>query len=523
MRGQRYRVFLDLEMPHSSVNERLGMFMVKVTFLSDTGKVLASSERSGMLHYQSALLQSLGTLFYSLPMVLGFTEEKQTVEINLFEDYMEDSYHPAVGAKVVVLAKQIEIYSAALRIEAHFVGLRYIMKNWPVTSALVAITINFLIISSVFFFAYSAFSLEPSFEDDEHAQTTDLDTVTEEQQRALTRRGAGRGEPGTENLHTATRQPSTGRLSPRVLGASRDQVRSQSNGGMTRCASFPSCRWDTSLQGTAAPTAYHSSGSLHKHAPRYHSNDDLVGCRGCSCPDGVVGGAGELGREPVGFQDLPASAASRVDRDPYFVLNFRGGRVWRSRRRPYVDGHDGTEGDADGSPMGRPGGECGKTGTRRSRFSWKTLPEDGDLSSSSTECVHARAVNRRRRRVRTFSFHKSSDSDNACDHRGNVRDFDYSCHHSHECLNCNEVTLNGPLKSRVPDGAASSSEHLHQWAPGTISAVDSGPLSAEQSPTRTLSDSDHSVSGNKRSVNKTRARFGLSLKRILSKKDDKSS
>ena len=52
-----------------------------------------------MLHYQSALLQSLGTLFYSLPMVLGFTEEKQTVEINLFEDYMEDSVSSEWGRK----------------------------------------------------------------------------------------------------------------------------------------------------------------------------------------------------------------------------------------------------------------------------------------------------------------------------------------------------------------------------------------------------------------------------------------
>ena len=44
-----------------------------------------------MLHYQSALLQSLGTIFYSLPMVLGFSEEKQTVQINLIEEYVEDS------------------------------------------------------------------------------------------------------------------------------------------------------------------------------------------------------------------------------------------------------------------------------------------------------------------------------------------------------------------------------------------------------------------------------------------------
>ena len=379
------------------------------------------------------------------------------------------------------------------------------MKNWPVTSALVAITINFFIISSVFFFAYSAFSPEPSFAEDEHVQSADLDTVTEEQQRALTTRRRG---PGTETVDTTTRRRSSGRLSPRRLGASHDQARRQSNGGMTRCASFPSCRWDISLQAAASSAAYHSSSSLCKHGPRYHSNDDLVGCRGCSCPDGVVGAGGDLGGESVGFQDLPAAADSKIDRDPYYVLNFRGGRMWRSRRRPFVDGHDGTEGD-DEFPVVRPVSERGnpvaRPGSLRSRFSWKKVPEDGDLSSSSTECVHTRAVNRRRKRVKTFSFHKSSDSDEGCEH--------------HKCMDCNEFTLNGPLKSRVPDGAASSSEHLHQWAP-----VDSGPISGERSPSRTFSDSDRSAAGNKRSVNKTRARFGLSFKRILSKKtDDKSS
>ena len=44
-----------------------------------------------MLHYQSALLQSLATVFYSVPMLLGFAEEKQIVRINLFEEYVEDS------------------------------------------------------------------------------------------------------------------------------------------------------------------------------------------------------------------------------------------------------------------------------------------------------------------------------------------------------------------------------------------------------------------------------------------------
>lgn len=398
------------------------------------------------------------------------------------------------------------------------------MINWPVTSALLGITINFFIISTVFFFAYSAFSPDPGSE--EYVEpAADLDTVTEEQQKALTIRRARREGPGTENRSSSTRLPSTGRLKPRKLHTPRKQANSESNGGLTRCASFPSCRWDRGiLQGAPSSAAHQAPCSLHKHGPRYHSNDDLAGYGGCSCPDGVVVGDSEHGGSPARYQDLRPSTDLRIDTEPYYILNFRGGRVWKTRRRPYADGHAGAE-DEDGYTVARPGSDEDGYPVRRhsvsgfrSRFAWKKVPEHGNLSSgSSTECVHTR-MNRRRRRVRPFSFNKSSGSDEGCDHHAYARDFDYGCHH--ECMDCSDLTLDGPLKCRVPDGAASSSERLHNWAPGALSTQDSGPVSSEQSTSRPLSETDHTSPQNKRSVNKTRARFGLSFKRILSKKDD---
>ena len=55
-----------------------------------------------MLHYQSSLLQSLSTVFYFLPMVLGISEQKQMVQINLFEEYVEDS----VSSIVIKIGKK---------------------------------------------------------------------------------------------------------------------------------------------------------------------------------------------------------------------------------------------------------------------------------------------------------------------------------------------------------------------------------------------------------------------------------
>ena len=44
-----------------------------------------------MLHYESSLVRLFRTIFYSLPLTLGISEEKQKVELNFFDDYTDDS------------------------------------------------------------------------------------------------------------------------------------------------------------------------------------------------------------------------------------------------------------------------------------------------------------------------------------------------------------------------------------------------------------------------------------------------
>lgn len=349
------------------------------------------------------------------------------------------------------------------------------MKNWPVTSAFVTIIINFLIISSVFFFAYSAFSPEDSFDEGEQpTRPEDWGDGSSEQQGTICDRRTVQGESETESLDTASRQPSPG-----IPSAADGQGLGQSDGGMVRCASFPSCRWDLSFQGQERPSGLHSSSSLNKGSLHYHSNGN------------------------VAFQDLPLSSGLRIQNDPYYVLSYRGGRARGGRGQPY--GHDGPE---NGIPVSRTGSErrnpVVKPTTLRSRFSRNKVPEDDGLTSgSSTECVHMRTINRRRR-VKAFTSRDSSDSDDACAKH---------CHRSHECVECDGISLTAPLKSRVPDGAASSSsEHLRNWAPGTSSKSESGP---ERSPSRALSDSDNNdATRSKRSFNKAKARFGLSIKKF---------
>ncbi|KAJ7307614.1 hypothetical protein JRQ81_009661 [Phrynocephalus forsythii] len=119
-----------------------------VSFIKDT------RDQKAMLHYRSSLLQILDTLAFATLFLAGFTEQKQTVEVELFSNYKEDSYTPTVGAVIEIQTTRIQIYGSQLRIHAHFTGLRYLLYNFPVTSAILGVASNFTFLSVIVLFSY---------------------------------------------------------------------------------------------------------------------------------------------------------------------------------------------------------------------------------------------------------------------------------------------------------------------------------------------------------------------------------
>ncbi|XP_044061077.1 seipin-like isoform X2 [Siniperca chuatsi] len=152
--GQAYRMTLQLEMPDSPVNQELGMFMVKTACFSRDGGHVASSARSSMLRYRSDLLRHLGTLLFLPAFLSGVTEQKQVLEVELFSDYTDDPYAPSATAFIEILSNKVQIYSSQLNIYAHFTGIRYLMFNFPILSALVGVSSNFIFLSLLFVLSY---------------------------------------------------------------------------------------------------------------------------------------------------------------------------------------------------------------------------------------------------------------------------------------------------------------------------------------------------------------------------------
>ncbi|KAG0410088.1 hypothetical protein HPB47_012800 [Ixodes persulcatus] len=148
-RGQRYKIYLDLEMPESDANQRIGMFTVKIDMITETGEVVRSSLRSGVLRYKSTMVRLISTLTYIPMLMFGSAEEKQIVSVLLFDRYEEDYERPATQASIVIRNKFIEVYTATLKIYADFTGLRYLLYNWPLCSALIGISTNFFFVALV--------------------------------------------------------------------------------------------------------------------------------------------------------------------------------------------------------------------------------------------------------------------------------------------------------------------------------------------------------------------------------------
>ncbi|KAL0994104.1 hypothetical protein UPYG_G00117810 [Umbra pygmaea] len=115
--GQSYQISLVLEMPESQVNQEIGMFMVKMSCYTNGGQTVATVARSAMLHYRS--------------------------------DYKANSYQPTIGAVIEIQSRRVQVYSAQLRIHAFFTGIRYVLYNFPVISAVIGVASNFSFLSVI--------------------------------------------------------------------------------------------------------------------------------------------------------------------------------------------------------------------------------------------------------------------------------------------------------------------------------------------------------------------------------------
>lgn len=146
MLGQPYKVYVNLEMPESVQNRDLGMFLVCAEMRDQGQNLRGHSCRSAMLRYKSDLLTRITTWVLSPLYILGVREEKQTVQVELFSDYLDEKTNPVTNVFVEIQSSTVQFYDITLQITAQFTGLRYFMFHWPILSAVIGTTTNLILI-----------------------------------------------------------------------------------------------------------------------------------------------------------------------------------------------------------------------------------------------------------------------------------------------------------------------------------------------------------------------------------------
>ncbi|KAB2007542.1 hypothetical protein ERO13_D10G034000v2 [Gossypium hirsutum] len=79
----KLKVTVSLTLPESEYNRYLGMFQVRVDFLSVNGETLASSSRHCMLKFKSELIRFLLTVFKIAPLITGYSSETQILNLKI--------------------------------------------------------------------------------------------------------------------------------------------------------------------------------------------------------------------------------------------------------------------------------------------------------------------------------------------------------------------------------------------------------------------------------------------------------
>nr|CCA17695.1 conserved hypothetical protein [Albugo laibachii Nc14]CCA18341.1 conserved hypothetical protein [Albugo laibachii Nc14] len=144
--GVRYDLFVELHVPESFVNYKIGMFMVYTHVQTAGGDMtLASSARPVIVREINSLIRLVQRGVWFLPHLLSLSEPTQRLWVPVMIGYEESKKSPMTNVKIVLNHPEIQIYSAKLTIIAQLTGIPYLMYHWSVATA-------FLFILNIAFF-----------------------------------------------------------------------------------------------------------------------------------------------------------------------------------------------------------------------------------------------------------------------------------------------------------------------------------------------------------------------------------
>ncbi|XXG77446.1 hypothetical protein AAC387_Pa08g1593 [Persea americana] len=134
--NHQLQVAVSLILPESEYNRKIGVFQVRVEFLSSDGNVSSASSQPCMLRFTSLPIHFLETLLKSGPLLLGYSSESQI--LNLKMTGFREGTKPTACLRVILEQRAElkpgagipEIYSASLSLKSELPLFKRIISNW---------------------------------------------------------------------------------------------------------------------------------------------------------------------------------------------------------------------------------------------------------------------------------------------------------------------------------------------------------------------------------------------------------
>jgi hypothetical protein len=133
------------------------MFMSCLSISSRAGVLIERSCKSSMLEYRSGLLRVMETLFYAPSLVLGFSGQKQELQVDFFSQFETNPHTPGEVLTIEIQSRHIQVKEATMEIVAELRGLRYIMHRHPWISAFFGVGSNLAMLVMIILVSWSRF------------------------------------------------------------------------------------------------------------------------------------------------------------------------------------------------------------------------------------------------------------------------------------------------------------------------------------------------------------------------------
>ncbi|XP_047342821.1 uncharacterized protein LOC124946302 [Impatiens glandulifera] len=137
--NHKLRLIVSLVLPESEFNMNLGVFQVRVEFISRNGSITGSSSHPCMMKYKSGMIHLTQTLLKMVPILVGFESESQLLTIPFKDFTSETQLKPSHFLKVVLLQRPQfllpgagipHIYTADIAVETELPPFKRWLWSW---------------------------------------------------------------------------------------------------------------------------------------------------------------------------------------------------------------------------------------------------------------------------------------------------------------------------------------------------------------------------------------------------------